>query len=102
MAVSLFGLVVSASDAAHTVAAGEVVYADDLALMLLARQAAQAAVAAAEVTSSIIDVFSGHGLAANFGKHKTAAIIAPTGAGSRCCARQKLFYQQKGRIPVLC
>ena len=92
--------VLQESDASHSVKASEVIYADDLAVMALARQAITAGLAMAEIASSLIDVFGEHGFRANFGRHKTAAIVSPCGPGSRQ-ARQELFFRGKGRIPVL-
>ena len=82
------------------VKASDVTYADDLALLTVARCTAMIGVAVAEITSVAVDSFSNHGFVANFAKGKTAAMISPCRPGARE-TRRKLFVEAKGKIPVL-
>ncbi|CAE7233488.1 unnamed protein product [Symbiodinium sp. CCMP2592] len=78
----------------------DLVYADDLATCIVERQVARLPAAVRGVASTSIDVLSGHGLRANVGPRKTAALLAPVGAGSKEVRRQ-VFSINGGRLPIL-
>ncbi|CAE7573770.1 unnamed protein product [Symbiodinium sp. CCMP2592] len=89
-----------AHHAAMHVDASDVVYADDLASFLVCASAASLPRAISAAAADTIDVLLPHGLNANIGPTKTAAIAAPVGRGSRA-VRGQLFHQSKGRLVVL-
>ena len=82
------------------VEASDVVYADDLASFLISPSAEALPGAVSGVAADTIDTLLPHGLIANIGPTKTAAIVAPAGPGSRSIRRQ-IFSEKKGRLTVL-
>ncbi|CAE7271677.1 unnamed protein product [Symbiodinium sp. CCMP2456] len=82
------------------VEASDVVYADDLASFLVCDRADEITEAVSGVAADTIDTFLPHGLNANMGPTKTAAIVVPVGRGSRA-VRRALFSQGKGRLVIL-
>ena len=86
---------------AQEVAVLDVVYADDIATCVIADTPAELPRAVQMVAGIQLDALNAHGLQANIGVKKTAAILAPTGRGSRK-VRQEVFGTGKGKLPVLC
>ncbi|CAE7334985.1 unnamed protein product [Symbiodinium sp. KB8] len=78
----------------------DVVYADDLASFLVSSTAAALPKVISGVAADTVDTLLPHGLVANVGPTKTAAIAAPVGRGSRATRRQ-LFSDGKGLLNVL-
>ena len=78
----------------------DLVYADDLATCIVERHSAALAGAVRRVAGDSVDALAGHGLRANIGAKKTAALLAPVGPGSREVRRQ-LFSVEGGRLAVL-
>ena len=78
----------------------DVAYADDHAACVLSPSASLLCQAVCHVMGRTLDSVSGHGLAANFGPKKTAALLAHRGKGSRQ-ARNEVFHKSKGKILVL-
>ncbi|CAE7216133.1 unnamed protein product, partial [Symbiodinium sp. CCMP2456] len=78
----------------------DVVYADDLASFLCCSGASAMLTALSCAVSDTVDTMLPHGLNANVGPTKTAAIISPAGAGSREVRRQ-CFSVRQGRIPII-
>ena len=81
------------------VAVTDIVYADDLCTPVVCRGATHLRSAVSAVTADTMDALTPHALRANLDPTKTAALMSPIGAGSRQ-ARQELFVQLKGRIPI--
>ena len=77
----------------------DVVYADDLATCILVRSATELPGAIRQVAGAQLDVLAAHGLRANIGAKKTAAIVAPAGARAKA-VRQQVFTAGKGKIGV--
>ncbi|CAE7275135.1 unc-89 [Symbiodinium sp. CCMP2456] len=77
----------------------DIVFADDLASLVISRQASGLRHAVSSVAAATLDVLPAHGLTANLGPKKTAALLAVCGPGSRA-ARRELFTTRKGRLPV--
>ncbi|CAE7611352.1 unnamed protein product, partial [Symbiodinium sp. CCMP2456] len=86
--------------AACSVEASDVVYADDLASFLVCAHADAASHMISSVAADTIDTLLPHGLNANIGPTKTAALVVPMGKGSKA-VRRKLFSEGKGRLVVL-
>ena len=82
------------------VEASDVVYADDLASFLLCLRAEDLPQAISGTVAETVDIMLPHGLSANIGPTKTAAMAAPVGAGSRA-VRRRFFSSGKGQIAVL-
>ncbi|OLP76767.1 hypothetical protein AK812_SmicGene43255, partial [Symbiodinium microadriaticum] len=78
----------------------DVVYADDLASFLGCRQAAHLPGALSGAAAETVDTLLPHGLNANVGPTKTAAVVAPAGPGSRA-VRGDLYGTRRGRLSVL-
>ncbi|CAE7729320.1 unnamed protein product [Symbiodinium sp. CCMP2592] len=78
----------------------DLVYADDLATCIVEDKSSQLPAAVRGVASASIDVLAGHGLRANVGPRKTAALLAPVGAGSKDVRRQ-VFSINGGRLPII-
>ncbi|CAE7946520.1 hypothetical protein AK812_SmicGene33425 [Symbiodinium microadriaticum] len=89
-----------ASSASCAVEASDVVYADDLASFLICEQPSCLPKAIAGIAADTIDTLHPHGLNANVGPTKTAALAVPAGRGSRSVRRQ-LFSAGAGRLVVL-
>ena len=77
----------------------DVVFADDLASFVSTDRADQLRPALGNVAAATLNVLPEHGLSANIGPTKTAAIVALHGRGSRN-ARKELFHTMRGRLPV--
>ncbi|CAE7410216.1 unnamed protein product [Symbiodinium natans] len=77
----------------------DVVYADDLATFVVSPSAQRLPRLLADVAATTLDTLAPHGLRANLGPTKTAAIVAPAGAGARA-ARKHLFVDMRGHMPV--
>ena len=90
----------SAQDSAKAVVASDVVYADDLASFLLTACASALPRAISSTAADTVDVLLPHGLNANIGPTKTAAVAAPIGRGCRA-VRRSLFSEGQGRLVVL-
>ena len=78
----------------------DLVYADDLATCIVERHASALAGAVRRIAGDSIDALAGHGLRANIGAKKTAALLSPVGPGSRA-ARRQLFSVDGGKLAVL-
>ena len=78
----------------------DVVYADDLASFLCCQRAVDLPGALSGAAAETVDTLLPHGLSANIGPTKTAAVVAPAGSGSRT-VRGELFGARRGRLPVL-
>ncbi|CAE7947452.1 RPS25 [Symbiodinium sp. KB8] len=90
----------SATSADCSVDASDVVYADDLASFLTCEAPACLQRAIGGIAADTIDTLLPHGLNANVGPTKTAALAVPAGRGSRSVRRQ-LFSEGAGRLVVL-
>ncbi|CAE7680575.1 unnamed protein product, partial [Symbiodinium sp. CCMP2456] len=77
----------------------DIVYADDLCTPVVCAHPAQLRQTISAVTADTMDVLAPHALRANLGPAKTAAVVAPVGAGSRQ-ARHEMFVTLRGRAPV--
>ena len=89
-----------AADSCRLTEVSDVIYADDLASFLGCDQAAELPRALSCAAAETVDTLLPHGLSANIGPTKTAAIVAPAGPGSRA-VRGDLYGTRKGRIPVI-
>ncbi|CAE7947003.1 unnamed protein product, partial [Symbiodinium sp. KB8] len=78
----------------------DITYADDHASCVVAPSALQLEQAVRNTAGRTLDSVAGHGLAANLGPRKTAALLLHRGAGSRA-ARARTFGQLKGKLLVL-
>ena len=94
------GPVLDPAAAIRHVQADDVIYADDLALLVLARLAADIGAAVAEPASGVVDTFSCHALQANFGRQKTAGVVCPHRALDHG-RPDGHFFDVKGHVPVL-
>ena len=79
----------------------DIVYADDLATCIVAGTVEELPAATAHVAGVTIDTLSSHGLAANVGPRKTAALLCPVGPGAKR-VREQVFTRGRGRLTVLC
>ncbi|CAE7500106.1 hypothetical protein AK812_SmicGene41735 [Symbiodinium microadriaticum] len=79
----------------------DIIYADDLATCILTQEPQALPRAIQHVAGTQIDTLTEHGLQANIGPRKTAAVIAPLGSGARK-VRYEVFTIAKGKLPVLC
>ena len=70
----------------------DISYADDHASCVVADAAVDLASSVSHVLGRSLDSISGHGLSANFGPRKTAALLAHRGPGSRA-AKDNVFQQ---------
>ena len=86
--------------ASCAVEASDVVYADDLASFLVCSRAEDLPRAISGVAADTVDTLLPHGLNANIGPTKTAAIASPAGKGSRA-VRRSLFSGSQGRMVVI-
>ena len=86
--------------ASAEVEASDVVYADDLASFVVCDSPQALPGAISGIVADTIDTLLPHGLNANVGPTKTAAIAVPAGRGSRA-VRRRLFSEGKGRLVVL-
>ena len=84
----------------HAVVVRDIVYADDHAACVVSPDAAGLTAAVAHVTGRSLDAIRGHGLTANIGPRKTAALLVHRGRGAKA-ARDALFSRSKGKITVL-
>ncbi|CAE7207675.1 unnamed protein product, partial [Symbiodinium sp. KB8] len=91
---------VPAAGPSRPITASDVVYADDLASFLICSSPSALPKAVAGMAADTIDTLLPHGLSANVGPTKTAAIAVPAGRGSRE-VRRRLFSEGKGRLVVL-
>ncbi|CAE7890796.1 unnamed protein product [Symbiodinium microadriaticum] len=78
----------------------DVIYADDLASFLGCDRAADLPHALSCAAAETVDTLLPHGLNANVGPTKTAAVVAPAGPGSRA-VRGDLYGVRRGKIPVI-
>ena len=78
---------------------GDVVYADDLASLVVSDTADGLRSALCGVAAATLDVLGPHGLRPNYGPKKTAAIVAVQGRGSRK-VRRVLFGDLRAKLPV--
>ena len=83
-----------------TVEASDVVYADDLASFLVSSCAEALPKAISSIAADTVDTLLPHGLNANIGPTKTAAVAVPAGKGSRA-VRRRLYSENQGRLVVL-
>ena len=86
---------------AHTVRVQDIVYADDHAACVVARDAAHLVGAVSHVMGRSLDAITSHGLSANIGPKKTAALLVHRGRGAKA-ARDALFCRSRAKITVLC
>ena len=77
----------------------DVVYADDLCIPVVCDAASQLRHTVSAVAADTFDTLAPHALRVNFGPTKTAAVVAPAGAGSRQ-ARQEMFGVLRGKTPI--
>ena len=82
------------------VAVQDVIYADDLATCMVAPSAERLAGVVRHVAGVQLDTLVAHGLRANIGAKKTAALLVPAGAGARM-VRKQIFTVGKGKLRVL-
>ncbi|CAE7745718.1 unnamed protein product, partial [Symbiodinium sp. CCMP2456] len=85
--------------AAPALSTQDVVFADDLASFIVSPLADGMRQAVSNVAAATLNVLPPHGLTANFGPTKTAAVLSVVGKGSRA-ARRELFSTKNGRLPV--
>ncbi|OLQ00491.1 hypothetical protein AK812_SmicGene16849 [Symbiodinium microadriaticum] len=78
----------------------DISYADDHASCVVSKSACDLAGSVRHVLGRSLDSIVGHGLTANFGPRKTAALLAHRGSGSRA-ARDAVFHKAKGKLRVL-
>ncbi|CAE7540367.1 unnamed protein product [Symbiodinium sp. CCMP2592] len=78
----------------------DIVYADDLATCATCSHAAELPRVVTRITGVTLDTLAGHGLSANIGPRKTAAMICPSGVGAKA-VRTQIFTRDKGKIAVL-
>ena len=78
----------------------DVIYADDLASFLGCDQAAELPRALSCAAAETVDTLLPHGLNANVGPTKTAAVVAPVGPGSRA-VRGDIYGTRRGKITVI-
>ena len=90
----------SPGDSTRAVVASDVVYADDLASFLVTACASALPRAISSAAADTVDVLLPHGLNANIGPTKTAAVAVPVGRGCRA-VRRSLFSEGQGRLAVL-
>ena len=83
-----------------TVLLQDISYADDHASCIVSPAAASLSGAVCHVLGRSLDSIVGHGLTANFGPRKTAALLVHSGTGSRA-ARNAVFHGAKGKLLVL-
>ncbi|CAE7876696.1 unnamed protein product [Symbiodinium microadriaticum] len=88
------------SPAAPSVTVEDVTYADDHASFVVAPSASLLETAVRNTAGRTLDSIAGHGLAANIGPRKTAALMVHRGAGAKQ-ARERVFGTLKGRLHVL-
>ena len=93
-------LTVTDEGAVPRVTLQDIAYADDHAACVVSAEARRLSGAVRHVMGRTLDSVGGHGLTANFGPKKTAALLAHRGAGSRA-ARNEVFHRSKGKILVL-
>ncbi|CAE7900019.1 unnamed protein product, partial [Symbiodinium necroappetens] len=84
----------------QTVTVQDLVYADDLATCIVEQRASALGGAVRRIAGDSIDALAGHGLRANVGAKKTAALLSPVGPGARE-ARRQLFSVEGGKLAVL-
>ena len=85
----------------ETVQVQDVIYADDLATCVLTPSASQLPGAVRHVAGvQYLDTLIAHGLRANVGAKKSAALLVPTGVGAKQVRRQ-IFTADKGKLTVL-
>ena len=85
---------------AHSVTVQDIVYADDHAACVIARSAAHLVGAVSHVMGRSLDAITAHGLSANIGPTKTAALLVHRGRGAKA-ARDALFSKGRAKITVL-
>ena len=85
---------------AHAVRVQDIVYADDHAACVVARNAAHLVGAVSHVMGRSLDAITSHGLSANIGPKKTAALLVHRGQGAKA-ARDALFCKNRAKITVL-
>ena len=78
----------------------DIVYANDHVACVVSRTADRLERAVAHVMGCLLAWISSHGLSANFGPTKTAALLVHRGSGAKK-ARDRHFCQSKAEIPVL-
>ena len=88
------------SPEAPSVTVEDVTYADDHASFVVAPSASLLETAVRNTAGRTLDSIAGHGLAANIGPRKTAALMIHRGAGAKQ-ARERVFGALKGRLHVL-
>ena len=84
----------------HAVSLEEVIYADDLAFFDVVEMACDILATTTLSARVLLETFHSHGLRANFGKTKTATIIAANGKGCRS-VRQRIYHGLGAKLPVL-
>ncbi|CAE7456239.1 unnamed protein product [Symbiodinium sp. CCMP2456] len=84
----------------HRASVCDVVYADDHAACVLSRTAGGLTQAVAHVMGRSLDAVASHGLTANFGPRKTAALLVHRGSGAKP-ARDSLFRRHRAKLVVL-
>ena len=78
----------------------DIVYADDLATCVVTAEAEKLPGAVRHVAGVQLDTLVAHGLRANIGAKKTAALLVPAGAGAKR-VRKQLFTVGKGKLHVM-
>ncbi|CAE7799249.1 unnamed protein product, partial [Symbiodinium sp. CCMP2456] len=78
----------------------DLVYADDLASCVIAAEAAEIPRAVTHIAGVTLDCLANHGLSANIGPRKTAAMLCPTGVGAKR-VRDQVYTRRRGCLTVL-
>ena len=77
----------------------DVIYADDMCTPIVCPEAKMLRPTVSATVADTVNTLSPHALRVNVGPTKTAALMAPRGAGSKQ-VRHEIFTTLKGRIPV--
>ena len=89
----------SSQDSQQVLQVQDVVFADDLASFVSVDSPTTLRPALSGVAAATLNVLPEHGMSANLGPTKTAALVLAHGRGSRAVKRA-LFSELKGRMPV--
>ncbi|OLQ03558.1 hypothetical protein AK812_SmicGene13495 [Symbiodinium microadriaticum] len=79
----------------------DIVYADDHAACVTARDALHLVSAVSHVIGRSLDAITSHSLTANIGPRKTAALLVHRGKGAKA-VRDGLFGRDRAKITALC
>ena len=85
----------------HKAEVRDIVYADDHAACVTARDALHLVSAVSHVIGRSLDAITSHSLTANIGPRKTAALLVHRGKGAKA-VRDGLFGRDRAKITALC